>query len=885
MSRSSIGRLGYGLLAYVGLLLVMGLALPGGALKTAVIDVGLIVPPLVASVLFWRASRLPVDWNERWAWRLLSVAFAFTALGFVVHAGYGVLLGHLAPRPSVADAGFLLFYPLAGAAVWLLIHRVSTLGRGLTAILDGLIFTLGVAGLWWQLLVGGALLTSGQLLSAGVVVAYPVGDILILFALASIFLGSTLDGLALPALFLVLGFFVNVATDLLYAWRVLTEQYATGGPDVLWMLAYVLMALAAVVRMRSFALSSGEETPRPAFEPADLGSSRYLWMSLPYLSFPAAAWLLYDQSRSGDRLHSGWVVAFAVALLALVMARQFLTLVENHQLSHSLLDLSRDLEGRVEQRTEQLSERTRQLDALNQVASALSRCLTTEDVLACGVGLSLRAFACTAGVVWLRGEHEIEVATHRGLDDTTLCALAGLPNEPGPVAEAFAGIGVTMFRGGELETLALAGGADSTLLVVPLMSRGAVLGAVGLLTDGERELRDDELQLQRSIGAQLGLALENARQYDRARFLADRDSVTGLLNHRSLHERLENEVYRAQRAGRQFSMVMMDLDNFKLFNDTYGHPIGDDVLREVAELLAQTVRTSDVAGRYGGDEFMMILPETDSHGAVEMVQRMRELLDGHPFLAPDGLHVPVRLSFGVASYPDHGRKLNELIGYADANLYLSKEQGGDTVTAGVGGQLDDISDIGIFSILQGLLSAVDNKDRYTRCHSDEVTAYALALASQLALPDETHRSLRMAGMLHDVGKIGVPDRILRKPARLTDDEYEVLKRHALLSEMIVKEVPHLGEVMAAVGSHHERYDGAGYPRGLKGEEIPLMGRILAVADAYAAMTTDRPYRKALTPEAARAELRAVAGTQLDAAIVDAFLLVLGDGKPRAVKLA
>lgn len=886
LSRSSIGALGYGLLGYVGLFLVIDLTLPtGGALKTAVVNVGLIVPPLAASVLFGRASRLPLGRDERRAWRLLSVALAFTCLGFVLNAAYAAVLGHPVPNPSIVDATFLLFYPPAGAAVLLLIHRVSTLGRGLAAVLDGLIFTLGVVGLWWQLLVGGALLTSGEPLSTGVVVAYPVGDILILFALASMFLGSALDDLALPALFLLLGFLSSVGADALYAWRALIEQSATGGSDVLWMLAYVLIALAAVVRLRSFVPSLSEETQRDSFEPADLGSSRYLWMSLPYLSFPAAAWLLYQQLHSGGRLHSGWVVAFAIALLALVMARQFLSLVENHQLSDSLLGLSHDLEGRVEQRTEQLSERTRQLDSLNQVASALSRCLTTDDVLACGVGLSLRACGCSAGVVWLAGEHEIEVAAHRGLDEAALRALAGLPNEPGPVAEAFSGIGVTMFRGGELDTLASAGGSDSALLVVPLMSRGAVLGAVGLLMDGERELRDDELQLQKSLGAQIGLALENARQYDRALYLADRDSVTGLLNHRALHRRLENEVNRAQRAGRLFSLVMMDLDNFKLFNDTYGHPVGDEVLREVAGLLAQAARTSDVVGRYGGDEFMMILPETDSHGAVEMAQRMRGSLDGHPFLAPDGLHVPVHLSFGVAAYPDHGRKVSELIGYADANLYLSKEHGGDTGMAGVGGQLDDISDIGIFSILQGLLSAVDSKDRYTRAHSDDVTAYALALASQLALPEEAHRSLRMAGLMHDVGKIGVPDRILRKPARLTEQEYEIVKRHALLSEIIVKEVPHLGEVMAAVGSHHERYDGGGYPRGLKGEEIPLMGRILAVADAYAAMTADRPYRKAFTSEAARAELRAVAGTQLDPAIVDAFLVVLGDGKRQAAKLA
>ena len=169
------------------------------------------------------------------------------------------------------------------------------------------------------------------------------------------------------------------------------------------------------------------------------------------------------------------------------------------------------------------------------------------------------------------------------------------------------------------------------------------------------------------------------------------------------------------------------------------------------------------------------------------------------------------------------------------------------------------------------MAAVDNKDSYTHRHSDEVTEYALAIAAALGLSDETQRIVRVAGLLHDVGKIGVPGSILRKPGRLTSDDYEIMKQHTLLGELIIQEVPNLKEIRAAVVSHHERWDGSGYPRGLAGEAIPLLGRIMSVADAYSAMISDRPYRSGLTTDVAVAELRAGAGTQFDPTLVELFV--------------
>ena len=175
------------------------------------------------------------------------------------------------------------------------------------------------------------------------------------------------------------------------------------------------------------------------------------------------------------------------------------------------------------------------------------------------------------------------------------------------------------------------------------------------------------------------------------------------------------------------------------------------------------------------------------------------------------------------------------------------------------------------------MTAVDNKDRYTRRHSEEVTEYALAISRELGLSDESQRVLRVAALLHDVGKIGVPDRILRKPGRLTAAEYEVVKGHSLLGETIIASIPDVEEIRAAVASHHERYDGNGYPHGLAREAIPLLGRIMAVADTYSAMTTDRPYRKALTREEAISELRTCSGTQFDPQIAETFIACMERG--------
>jgi HD-GYP domain-containing protein (c-di-GMP phosphodiesterase class II) len=235
----------------------------------------------------------------------------------------------------------------------------------------------------------------------------------------------------------------------------------------------------------------------------------------------------------------------------------------------------------------------------------------------------------------------------------------------------------------------------------------------------------------------------------------------------------------------------------------------------------------------------------------------------------DGMDLPIRCSVGAATFPHDGQSRQDLIGRADAAMYAAKDLGGGAI--GAVGQSTRTLEPTAFGALSGLVRAVDRKDRYTKDHSDKVRDYAVACGRRLGLPPSKIAALDIAGQLHDVGKIAVPDLILRKPGQLDPEEEATMRQHVIFGELMIKGVPHLDDVLAGVAHHHERWDGGGYPYGKSGSEIPLLGRILALADAYAAMTHDRPYRKGRSPQQAIDELRAGAGMQFDPDLVEPFI--------------
>jgi diguanylate cyclase (GGDEF)-like protein len=352
--------------------------------------------------------------------------------------------------------------------------------------------------------------------------------------------------------------------------------------------------------------------------------------------------------------------------------------------------------------------------------------------------------------------------------------------------------------------------------------------------------------------------------------LALTDPLTGLGNHRHFHERLQHDLDKAQDEGFALTLVLLDIDNFKQVNDRHGHPIGDRVLAQVAARLRQ----GGEAFRLGGDEFALLLPRRDEHEGLSIARSVIERLAEKPLESGEFLS----MSAGVATYPQHGVERADLVRVADSALYMAKEQGKNTVRV----YRPDIAGIQeLRRLAEGpdraarlraaasLAHAVDARDAYTGSHSYMVGELAARVARRMGLDNEAIELTRLAGSLHDLGKLAIPEEILRKPGPLNEAERLVLERHPQIGYRMLDSLG-VEPVATWVLHHHERWDGAGYPDQKAGDEIPLGARILFVADAYDAMTTDRVYRGRLSHDRAIAELERCAGTQFDPEVVAAF---------------
>jgi diguanylate cyclase (GGDEF)-like protein len=416
--------------------------------------------------------------------------------------------------------------------------------------------------------------------------------------------------------------------------------------------------------------------------------------------------------------------------------------------------------------------------------------------------------------------------------------------------------------------------------VIPIMIGEESQGFLALHARKRRRFGEGALRFARELAAQAAAAIDRARLFEALQRRAETDGLTGLLNHRAAQEALDHELTVARAARATLSVVLVDLDDFKLFNDTHGHLLGDRVLSEVAAALRGCVRPGDLAARYGGDEFLLILPGATAGTAATIGKRLLQRISGTTVVAA-GMDLPIRCSVGAATYPHDGRTRQDLIGRADSAMYAAKDLGGGSI--GAVGQGTRTLEPTAFGALSGLVRAVDRKDRYTKDHSDMVRDYAVACGKELGLPAEKIAALDIAGQLHDVGKIAVPDLILRKPGQLDPEEEATMRQHVVFGELMIKGVPHLDDVLAGVAHHHERWDGGGYPYGKSGPEIPLLGRILALADAFAAMTHDRPYRKGRSRQQAVAELRAGAETQFDPELVEPFIAAVAPGTSERIE--
>jgi diguanylate cyclase (GGDEF)-like protein/putative nucleotidyltransferase with HDIG domain len=464
-------------------------------------------------------------------------------------------------------------------------------------------------------------------------------------------------------------------------------------------------------------------------------------------------------------------------------------------------------------------------------------------------------------------------------------------------------------------------------VALPIFYAEQLHGILFIESSTPTEFSDEEVLLLRTLADLVAAALHNAVSFQKAQEQAITDGLTGVKTHRFFMEALSAEWKRSTRAARAFALVLMDLDRFKFVNDFYGHLEGDLVLQRVGHILETNCRRSDVVARYGGDEFVILMPETNMEHARQLSSKLRGWVAVDPLLREKNISA----SFGIACYPLHGSSPQELIQVADASMYLSKHQGGNTVStadhfdpneakkwkrdvleAYLGVTLKRLFSTGpeafeeIYSRLKqfteslaltepltdkpvatlegpqalpqavldtvtSLAFAIDAKDHYTQGHSQKVSAYAALIAESMSMSEAEVEEIRLGAILHDIGKVGIPELILNKGGALNPEEWETMKGHVLFGAKILEPLTPLARIREMVLHHHEYFDGSGYPDGLTARDIPLGARIIAVADAYDTITSDRVYKKGRPSADALKELERCANAQFDGSIVEIFV--------------
>ncbi|MFC7371641.1 diguanylate cyclase [Fictibacillus iocasae] len=368
------------------------------------------------------------------------------------------------------------------------------------------------------------------------------------------------------------------------------------------------------------------------------------------------------------------------------------------------------------------------------------------------------------------------------------------------------------------------------------------------------------------------------------------DPLTGVYNSAYFKRVLNEEMAKAKKQGGSMVLLFCDVDNFKMLNDNEGHVYGDQVLKTIAETIRNNVRSSDVVCRYGGEEFVIILPDCSQSDGLKIAEDIRQMV---AIYGSHSLLTPVTISIGLAAFPKDADE-GTLVHMADRAMYAAKTNGKNLVVSA--SELSHYKEQEYnrrrtnsnwhLNTIVSLARAVEVKDSYTHSHSEMVSRYASAIASTMGLPDEEVKKVAVAGLLHDVGKVGIPDSILNKEGKLTEEEYAIMKDHPVLGFNILSSVEEFQDILSYVLYHHERPDGKGYPEQLREEAIPLGARIIAVADAFHSMVSQRPYRKKpLTIEMAVQELLRGRGSQFDKDVVDLFLPIIDEMKEESSQSA
>lgn len=545
------------------------------------------------------------------------------------------------------------------------------------------------------------------------------------------------------------------------------------------------------------------------------------------------------------------VVAEASPVVALRSARgPSIDLVVGERTAVST-ELERRLLAECRAARSALAEQRRLLTALFRLHQTMRAGARPELLAAIVVSLARRSLGAEAAVLRVPAAE-------------TLRALAADPGDDAPAIDWGSRDPVARCWRQWLPTSEEANGSVDTHH--PLTVGGAKLGVLSLRFATDRRSSPG---LVGFFAAAAAVALDASTRLDRARAEALTDPLTGIQNRRYCENRLAEDVQRSRAFRQPLSLLFLDVDHFKRVNDSLGPRVGDQILCALSGVLASQLRSGDTIARYRDDEFVAILPDTDREAAHVVARRLQRVVGR---LANE-LASPIReltMTIGMACYPEDGERPADLLDFADAAMRRGKAAGRNRIERDHDEPSDASAD-GTPAVLRTLLGALDLRDRYTGQHSRRVAALSARLARWMGCADREVRIAAQGGLLHDIGKLHVPSEILRKPGPLDDEERRVMERHARIGADLTAAIPPLAHLATAVRSCQEHWDGQGYPDGLAGRDIPFVARIIAVADAYDAMTTDRSYRLALPADVVRDELERCAGTQFDPEVVTAML--------------
>ncbi len=424
-------------------------------------------------------------------------------------------------------------------------------------------------------------------------------------------------------------------------------------------------------------------------------------------------------------------------------------------------------------------------------------------------------------------------------------------------------------------------GAHSAI-ISPIIVKKQKVGVVAVYSKQGDFYTGKDLEFLETLVNQIGIAVVNADLYERTELLACTDGLTGLFDHNYFLKTLERLMVKAEEKQQPISLVMVDLDDFKYFNDKYGHTVGDLILKTTAQILRDNVRSEDIIARYGGDEFAVILVNAGQKKANRLAERISQNVANQPFSDPESRNVfYITASIGIATFPFDADTGKELIDAADKAMYLVKR----TTKAKAGSYLTEFEELessltpsekALLDTIKLLIQVLDSRDRYTWEHCRQVARYATQIGERMKLPKEAVSKLKLAGYLHDMGKIHVNPEVLNKRGWLNETEMDTIKLHPIVGANLLAPIKGFDEVRKIIYHHHEWFNGNGYPDGLKGEQIPVGSRILAVADGFDAMTSNRPYRKACTYEWAISELKQQTNVIYDPQVVKIFLEILSE---------